>query len=264
MKKQLVIFLLFSIVWGGNAFAYYVPEQGRWLNRDPLEEPGHMTASQATEQQDSNNIPRRNLVDKVLQPFEFLSQSLPKTELNLYSFVDNRPINSYDPLGLITVGFTGFGPQGLNTSNFVFNQGVQNRGGTIYNRSGTGLRQAIRDIENAWKEKCEEVNIYGYSRGAYVALILASELESKHIPIDLLFTIDPVLFWPVDNFRFLSVPSNVKKAENHYQSGETKALTDFTGRTLGGDNVINIFYPDDSHSIYDVRHENMPSIIFGL
>jgi hypothetical protein len=264
MKKRLVMFLLFFVLFIGNVHAYYMPEQGRWLNRDPLEERGHMTVSQVAEQQAIGKIPVRNLADKIFQPIQLVSQSSLKKNLNLYSFVNNRPINAYDPLGLITIGFPGFGPEGLNTSNSVFNQGVENRGGTIYNRSGPGLRQAIRNIENAWKEKCEEVNIYGYSRGAYVALILASELDSKHIPIDLLFTIDPVLFWPVDNFRFLNVPSNVKMAENHYQSGKILGPTDFSGRPLSGENVNNIPYEDIEIKGYPVQHENMPSIVFGL
>ena len=56
-------FVLFLAV---PARAYYSPEQGRWISRDPIDEKGGP---------------------------------------NLYEFVANRPLDSHDPTGLTSVGF---------------------------------------------------------------------------------------------------------------------------------------------------------------
>jgi hypothetical protein len=59
MKRILMVVLIAGIL-SGNALAYYQAEQGRWLNRDPIEEKGGV---------------------------------------NLYGMVVNDPINHFDLLG---------------------------------------------------------------------------------------------------------------------------------------------------------------------
>lgn len=63
--KRMMIGLLFVLLVS-NTFAYYAPEQGRWLNRDPIEEEGGA---------------------------------------NLYVFVNNTPLNAFDALGQRPIPF---------------------------------------------------------------------------------------------------------------------------------------------------------------
>jgi hypothetical protein len=56
--------LLLTLLWGGDALAFYNPSTGRWLNRDPIAE---------------------------------------SRDLDLYSFAGNAPINKYDRLGLLAL-----------------------------------------------------------------------------------------------------------------------------------------------------------------
>ena len=60
MKKTLALGIL-TLSLAGNALAYYQAEQGRWLNRDPIEERGGV---------------------------------------NVYAFVKNNSVNVIDPIGL--------------------------------------------------------------------------------------------------------------------------------------------------------------------
>jgi RHS repeat-associated protein len=58
-------------------YRWYDPQTQRWLNRDPLGEPGFELVRQAAEDIQSDGP-------------------------NLYAFVRNNPINRFDPLGLAT------------------------------------------------------------------------------------------------------------------------------------------------------------------
>jgi RHS repeat-associated protein len=61
-------------------FRYYSPGQGRFLNRDPINEPGSQLVREVKKEGD---------VDE---------------EANLYAFVDNDPVNNWDYLGLLDSG----------------------------------------------------------------------------------------------------------------------------------------------------------------
>jgi RHS repeat-associated protein len=58
-------------------FRYYDPEMGRWLNRDPFEEPGSVLLRKETEKK--------------------------KTDLNLYIFVENNPLLKIDHFGSLSI-----------------------------------------------------------------------------------------------------------------------------------------------------------------
>jgi hypothetical protein len=76
--------LLVSLILVDAAAAYYSPSTGRFLSRDPLNEPGVMLAS--TRSQGSNFIPR----DPAFRP----------KDGNTYAFVRNQPTIAIDPVGL--------------------------------------------------------------------------------------------------------------------------------------------------------------------
>ena len=69
----------------------YDPETGRWLNRDPLGEPGFELltgASQPTRAEEENDDAEGD------------NSFTPSENLNLYRFVSNDPISAFDALGL--------------------------------------------------------------------------------------------------------------------------------------------------------------------
>ena len=76
-----------------GANAWYSPSQQRWLNRDPLGEPGFDLLTGRVNFQSN-------------QPFS-LETEMDGDSPNLYWFVDNRPTTEIDPLGLL-LGF-GYG-----------------------------------------------------------------------------------------------------------------------------------------------------------
>jgi hypothetical protein len=93
--KRMMFGLLFATL-ATNAFAYYMPGQGRWLSRDPIGEPGFTVAT--TGQQPAAPA---DLDDEgpAIQPNR---QATKPNELNLYGFVLNDPQNQIDALGLIS------------------------------------------------------------------------------------------------------------------------------------------------------------------
>jgi hypothetical protein len=87
MRKRTIATMLVvafvSFVLADAASAYYSPRLGRFLNRDPIGEPGARVASAATNT--TQFIPRDALPGGL--------------EGNLYRFVDNAPTNTVDPDG---------------------------------------------------------------------------------------------------------------------------------------------------------------------
>jgi RHS repeat-associated protein len=78
IRQKAGIFVAWLIVLfgAGDAFAFYNPSTGRWLSRDPINEPGFKVSNSS-----------RKTFDRV-------------EERNLYLFVVNRPINAVDAFGL--------------------------------------------------------------------------------------------------------------------------------------------------------------------
>jgi len=81
----ILVVLLGLLVWAQSASAFYNPQTGRWLSRDPIGEPD----------------------------FNLLTEDVHfggKGDLNLFGFVGNEPQGRYDYLGLQQVGFPGYPP----------------------------------------------------------------------------------------------------------------------------------------------------------
>lgn len=87
------------------ALAFYHPEQGRWINRDPIEEPGFELVTNRIKSHDE--IERENEVALFffLSQYDFLLASKlginsKPPQIQLYPFVLNDPVNQIDPCGL--------------------------------------------------------------------------------------------------------------------------------------------------------------------
>lgn len=77
--------LLVSVLMAGSASAYYSPSMGRFLNRDPINEPGAVLIRQMARPAMSF-IPRDPIASN--------------PDANAYGFVNNSPTNLIDPDGL--------------------------------------------------------------------------------------------------------------------------------------------------------------------
>ena len=89
-----IIVVLFVLLTAQIASAYYCPSTGRWLSRDPIGEPGlQMT-----------RIVRSVMGASQLAPSRWPSRDSigEKGGVNLYAFVHNMTLNSYELLGLIS------------------------------------------------------------------------------------------------------------------------------------------------------------------
>lgn len=74
-KTTMLILILLGVMWSREAQAFYNPSTGRWLTRDPIEDPGFAlsTADDSVQKDDGANH---------------------------YQFVANSPVNGIDQLGL--------------------------------------------------------------------------------------------------------------------------------------------------------------------
>ena len=134
--------------------------------------------------------------------------------INLYGYVGNNPVMYLDPLGLYDVGF--FGAGGNTVGNAALRDYVEGRGGKVYDRTQKGQQQAMDDIKKARDggDKC--LTISGYSWGTRAARDLVNKLKEQGIDVEQLNLVDPVN--QLGQPGSISVPSNVKSADNFYQT----------------------------------------------
>ncbi len=132
----------------------------------------------------------------------------------------------------IIFGFVGgfVKPDDVNHPEVLFATYLQNRYGSDVHVEVFGNhdgQEAVEDIilrldtdKNALLTAAEKeqtkIILYGHSWGASETLILARELQKRGIPVSLTVQIDSVKKFGEDN---RTVPSNVAKALNFYQSG---------------------------------------------
>jgi len=95
MKRKAVLFaiLILTFILTINASAMYDPQTGRWLSRDPVNEPGFRLMIEGNLHAVSfNPMPIIYVSDLESDTVKYL----------LYAFVENNPINKYDIYGLQT------------------------------------------------------------------------------------------------------------------------------------------------------------------
>lgn len=115
LKNKIPLFVVLSIgLFASNqAWAFYNPQTGRWLSRDPLNEPGFLVLSQQTSPPGLNNrILNRNTPTASCSSCRKSQgqgsrasdrtkcQPQGKCQDQLYVFVANNPISTWDYLGL--------------------------------------------------------------------------------------------------------------------------------------------------------------------
>ncbi len=93
-------------------YAFYNPASGRWLNRDPINEPGHRVLKAVANVSAKDNAAfKPGLADRAISLAEDLGQARPNKDrydenegINLYRSLGNSPINAVDPDGLTMTG----------------------------------------------------------------------------------------------------------------------------------------------------------------
>ncbi len=143
-------------------YRYYDPANGRWLNRDPISESGG---------------------------------------LNLYAFVKNNPVNTFDRLGLALYAFDGTGNNDREVSKGRFTWvltlaqgylgeahyedgvgssfGEKSIGGLTGLGARTRLERAYEEFLNNYKNGDKEIDIIGFSRGAAMAREFANMIYER-------------------------------------------------------------------------------------
>lgn len=206
-KKNLIsltLLVVLSFCLDHNVLAYYDAEQGRWMNRDPIEEKG---------------------------------------ELNLYEAVANNPVNKYDLLGMedYWIGgaadknkFMGFGPTNIMEDVMIaygtMFPGIDNYNG--YDEENEILRHIKETIK---KNPCEVINLIGHSYGGATAIDLSRKLKADKIRVNALITLDPVATLPRSN------PLNYEIWVNTYQQQSIADIfsnVPILGQGIGG--IISI------------------------
>ena len=176
---------------------------------------------------------------------------------NLYRYVTNNPTTFSDPSGLIIIGIPGLGPDSTGYANDALRTFVESLDGRYVSRHFFG------DTEQRIKEaakKGDPVIIIGYSRGAVSAIQLAQRLEKENITVDLLVTLDPVLIFPGTETEILaSVPKNVKRAVNYYETSGRRAIPgllhggEFRGNRISGPGEV------ENIERNNITHPNFPN-----
>ena len=195
-------------------------------------------------------------------------EAFSSSEMNLYRYCGDDPVDKTDPLGLLTIIIGGYGPgqkddSDLRYSNrqfYEYAKATDPSNSQLFGRDQKS--EMIKKIQEAREKGDKTLNIFGYSRGAVAGVQLAQELNKRGISVDRLVTIDPVRVRAFgDGSRSFNVPGNVKQAENYYQRGSRSGFWDFPGTRLTG-NVQN--YPLGGAAPYSGRqitHQRMPSIV---
>jgi len=204
--------LLSALILSSSVFqvqAYYHPEEGRWLSRDPIEEEGG---------------------------------------LNLYQYVGNAPAASFDAFGLVTIGFYGFEVwwPGKNQGNQYIHDTIAPRLGAKMFRSASDaaaerwlLQTLDKNKDGIYDPNCgddrDSIKIFGWSWGGPSAVQLAQRIKRnerfRENQIAVVFAIDPVTTARGN----ATVPSNVSRFYNAYQTKGQHARPNLHGHRLSVD-----------------------------
>ncbi len=178
-------------------------------------------------------------------------KELAAEDCNLYRYCHNDPVNKTDAFGLFDVGFEGFGTFTLRSGatsdtvgNVALRDFIRSQGGQVFSRTQEGQRQAIAAIKQVLAQNPKEpINITGYSRGAEAANQVAEKLRKDGITVTKERLIDPVS--RTGNPQQLTVPSNVKEAENYFQRN---------GGPFSGGPITN---PSENHRNSDLTNQGV-------
>jgi hypothetical protein len=121
--RTAVLALIVSFGFVEAASAYYSPRTGRFLNRDPIGEPGAMVLRRVGA---SGFMPRDgavlSTVGGTLPLVAFLPADGGADSHNLYHYARNAPYSHYDPLGLEWVALQSFCKLGPGVTPFLISR----------------------------------------------------------------------------------------------------------------------------------------------
>lgn len=89
---KLMIVVLFALLTAQIASAYYCPSTGRWLSRDPIDEPGFKTLQITPRIENSASSQTARWIQR--------DSASTKSEPNIYEFAGNNPIITIDKFGI--------------------------------------------------------------------------------------------------------------------------------------------------------------------
>lgn len=212
-----VLFPALLLAFVSPAKAFYDPTTGRWLNRDPLGDEAFLT-------QQMEGKPVAEQVSLREESFK-----------HPYRFVDNDPVNHFDPFGLAKVKIAGVyglelragSPAGANS----------NHPNSDVNRISTSVRsdamfsphnvaQLVRWMKDQRKNEnvCEFI-LFGYSLGGYAIVQASRDVQREGIQVAFLLGMDPVT---IGRSSPGSLPSNVKDAFAYYQQNAKAGIAGLT------------------------------------
>ncbi len=191
---------------------------------------------------------------------------------NLYTYVNQNPWTFFDPEGLITVGFEGYGAPTWSggtkdtQGNVDLRNYVADHGGKDFSRSQAGQAKALEAVKAAIANGDKTVNVYGFSRGGVAANDFAKKLQKAGISVDHLTIIDPVNLTVLPYPAHLTVPDNVKKADVYWQNsggpfqgGAAKPGKNVTNHDISGEKGAGPERGGDIMGPHTTDHNTAPS-----
>jgi RHS repeat-associated protein len=225
----------------------YHPGLGRFLQTDPM---GLQTEGE-----------KLSAGQKALySPGGSAPEAFSSSEMNLFRYCGDDPVDKSDPLGLLSIIIPGFGPgqrdptgEGAWSNQRFIQEAMKIPDGQVYSREQ--MKAAMEAIKSARANGDRTLNIAGYSLGAAAAVNLARDVGKSGIGVDNLVTVD-IVRAPGFNSALLPNPvpvsSNVKAAYNYYQHTGGFHPTNFSGTPVAG--AANIM----ANRLLTEHHAHMP------
>ena len=243
-----------------DAPAWYNPQAGRWLSRDPIEELGRDRTDEGSRQ--------RHIIGR--------PAGTVRHPVHLYVLAANDPIAGVDLVGLERVqvaGVYGFGPgqripddnEAIGLANLEVGRLGRDVSAEMFGPHNVGrIVVWMREKHDRGRGTCGFV-LFGYSLGGYAIVQAAREVEKDGIHIELMLGMDPVLAFG-GHGGVIQLPGNVSDAFSFYQQNGLGPLgvlsrgRGFRGTPYSRGGIANYTGARDPVTARLVSHGDIPFI----